>query len=114
MAQGPHLSMSSYLSYDQYVMFELNGNPEVFNDDGTSLDSFKSTNVMVIEARSITVFSGTQLSMLPGEIDPTATYNVATEISKKVARSLIVELRKIEAEGKCLAALTENHIRVSS
>ena len=69
---------------------------------------------MVIEARSITVFSGTQLSMLPGETDPTATYNVATEISKKVARSLIVELRKIEAEGKCLAALTENHIRVSS
>jgi len=87
-------------------MFELNGNPEVFYDNGTSLDLFKSTNVMVIEASSITVFSGTQLSMLPGE--------TATEISKKVARSLIVELRKIEAEGKCLAALTENHIRVSS
>nr|TKW00847.1 hypothetical protein SEVIR_8G139300v2 [Setaria viridis] len=51
--------------------------------------------------------------MLPGERDPLASYDVATEISKTFARSLILELRQIEAEGKCLAALGEHHVRVA-
>uniref|UniRef100_K3ZMB7 Uncharacterized protein n=1 Tax=Setaria italica TaxID=4555 RepID=K3ZMB7_SETIT len=81
--------MSPYMAYDQYVMLDGNGNPVVFDDDGTSLDSFRSSHLMVIRA------------------------DVATEISKTFARSLILELRQIEAEGKCLAALGEHHVRVA-
>lgn len=79
----------------------------IFYDDGTSLDSFKSSNRMVIPAVRTTIMTGQpQIYILPGELDLLASYNVAM---KMLARSLIMKLRQIEAEGKCFAALAEHH-----
>lgn len=103
--------MSLYSIYDERIMPEANGgNLLQFGDPGTSIQDFKAANQIGRIINKNTKDEHFRLYLV-GERS-SKNYHVASEVGKKLSRSLLKSLKKIEADGKCIDGFTQYQIRV--
>ena len=100
----------SYLAYERYIYQHSHG-PEEFRYNGSTLAVFKAANPMRVVANGNTLVD--LRTILPTELDISISYRFASDMSKRVARLLILIVRQVELEGACIAALGEGNICVS-
>lgn len=89
----------------------LGDNAENAYDDSLTLARVISDGFMVPRLHQWDVDEG--LLLVPGETDATVTYDVPTEISKKICRSMLKAIWKNWKNGLCFADFDEDNIMVS-
>ncbi|CAL5024421.1 unnamed protein product [Urochloa decumbens] len=100
----------SYLSYDEYVLFDEDGNRLVSRDYEVPVEN--SDFLFVHSPEFFAVENG--VLVLPGETENYMRQEVVAEVTKKISRNMLKAIWKNHSRSKYFTAFDASHVRTNA